>query len=363
MQSERRVLSHEPELLSKLKAGAAPLGPGSWQEIVPVGLRNGLPCGDVILCHARDVTWFPRLGLMLGADGIPLSSSSSGKARDSVVALGQQGRVMWSAFSMNKRPVRRLAHAAVWMNRGGRSNYGHFIFDCLSALSWMDDQKLSDQYMPVAPPLVRWQRDLLNCIRPGEPIQIVDDQAIRIDEVLYTSCLNHYLHRNAGLFTGLVDKLSPLRSMDQRTGRDMVYLSRRGMTGRIMVNEADLEKRLKSVGVTIVRPEKMSVAQQIAVVGAAGTIIGASGAALANLCFLPKGGRLIEIRPAPVQEPWLDLACANLNLEHKVIAASDPFPRQKVPVWHFVRQLPRAILKRYHFSFDVDIDRVLESLK
>lgn len=362
MQSERQALRHQPALLDQLQAGLSPPGRGSWQEIEPAGRQNGLPCGDVILCHVRDVTWFPRLGLILGADGSPLFSSFSGKARTHGAADGLPGTGLWSALLRKVRPVQRLTRAAVWMNLGAQSNYGHFIFDALPALGWMDDQNLQDHFAPVAPPLARWQRDLVQLVRPGQPMQIVGAQAVRIDEVLFTSCLNHYLHRNAGLFTALAEKLEPQRSTPRPPGHGVVYFSRRGLTGRIMVNEADLERKLSSRGVTVVRPEKLSVAQQLMAVKAAGTLIGASGAALANLCFLPQGGRLIEIRPAPVQEPWLDLACANLSLEHRVIAASDPLPWRQVPVFHHVRQLPRALLRRYHYSFDTDIDRVLDAL-
>jgi capsular polysaccharide biosynthesis protein len=361
VQSEREALLHHPALLGQLLARAVLPGPGSWQEIEPTGTLNGLPYGNVILCHVRDVTWFPRLGLILGANGIPLSSSFSGKARDKADAGVLPGRRFWSSLSRLARPTQRLARAAVWMNLGAQSNYGHFIFDGLSALGWMDDQNLSSQFAPVAPPLAPWQRDLLHRTRPGRPMQIVDAQAVRIDEVLFTSCLNHYLHRNAGLFTALAHKLHPLRCVDKPLGHGAVYLSRRGLTGRIMVNEAELEQRLQSRGVTILRPERMSVDQQIVAVKAVRTVIGASGAALANLCFLPQGGRLIEVRPAPVREPWLDLACANLGLEHRVVAASEPLSPRQVPAWHKVRQLPRKVLGRYHYCFEADIDLVLKA--
>ena len=75
---ERALLKHVPDLVARLARGDIPDGPGHWAEIERTSSVNGMPRGNVILCHVRDVYCFPRRGLLLRSDGQLLESTVKG---------------------------------------------------------------------------------------------------------------------------------------------------------------------------------------------------------------------------------------------------------------------------------------------
>jgi capsular polysaccharide biosynthesis protein len=93
-----------------------------------------------------------------------------------------------------------------------------------------------------------------------------------------------------------------------------------------------------------------------------GTLVGASGAALANLCFLPPGARVVEIRPMGLGETWLEIATANLGLSHRILRTGPPLTGAAVPLQARLAQLPRRITGRYAQAFRCDIPAVLAAL-
>ena len=360
---ERALLKQVPDLVARLARGDIPDGPGHWAEIEPTSSVNGMPRGNVILCHLRDVYCFPRRGLLLRSDGQLLESPVQGARLpfDRIARLpGMRAARGLLQFDPPKG-ISQVDRATLWMNFGAGDNYGHFLFDALPALGWADQAGLLASFPPIAPRLATWQRDLLGHAGINGPVHPVTDPVIRIGQVIYTSCLNHYLHRNGALFTALTARFMPPRPAKPGSG-PAVYLSRRGFSGRIMVNEAALENALAAKGVTILRPQRMTVAAQIAAIAQAPTIIGASGAALANICFLPQAARMVELRPDPVREPWLDLAAAQLGIEHRIIRAEAPLPPASVPFSVWLRQLPRRMMGKYNYAYSVDIERVLQAL-
>ena len=144
-------------------------------------------------------------------------------------------------------------------------------------------------------------------------------------------------------------------------GRGAVYLSRRGHAGRIVVNEAALERALAARGVRVVRPEALPVSGQIAMARGAAVLIGASGAGLANALFMAPGATVIELRPDRVDEPWMALTAAALGLRHRVVPLRSLDPAE-VPLRVRLRQLPRALTGRYHYALRAGIAEILDAL-
>jgi capsular polysaccharide biosynthesis protein len=105
----------------------------------------------------------------------------------------------------------------------------------------------------------------------------------------------------------------------------------------------------------------MAVDDQIAVMRGARVFVAPSGAALANVIFAPQGATVLEIRPEPVREPWVDLCCDVMGLRHVVVPAP-LVARGQVPLWARMRQAPRWVLGRYHYAVRVDVAAVLAAL-
>jgi capsular polysaccharide biosynthesis protein len=68
---------------------------------------------------------------------------------------------------------------------------------------------------------------------------------------------------------------------------------RRNARYRILRNEREIEDELVARGFTVVEPEKLSFAEQVETFSNALVIIGATGAACANMLFAPPQARLI----------------------------------------------------------------------
>jgi capsular polysaccharide biosynthesis protein len=74
-------------------------------------------------------------------------------------------------------------------------------------------------------------------------------------------------------------------------------LVRRNSTSRHMVNEAEIEEALVARGFVVVDPERLTLEEQAAVYSGAGMIVGATGAAIANLVFCPPDCPTVVMMP------------------------------------------------------------------
>ncbi|MGH1556659.1 glycosyltransferase family 61 protein [Caulobacter segnis] len=96
---------------------------------------------------------------------------------------------------------------------------------------------------------------------------------------------------------------------------------------RVMVGEAAFEKALAARGFAIVRPETMSPSEQVALMREAEVVVGASGAALANAIFLPRGARVVEIQPLNFTSQWVRAACRQVGVDWRgYVSGASPCP-------------------------------------
>jgi hypothetical protein len=92
---------------------------------------------------------------------------------------------------------------------------------------------------------------------------------------------------------------------------ERIYVSRRGIRRRRLVNEAELESGLSKRGFTICAPEKMAVREQAALFARSCWVVAPHGAGLANVVFTSPGGQLIELfHPAHPNACYEELARA-----------------------------------------------------
>jgi capsular polysaccharide biosynthesis protein len=74
-----------------------------------------------------------------------------------------------------------------------------------------------------------------------------------------------------------------------------LYLSRSATSRRRIQNEAEVLEVLTPVGFECVRPETLSVREQIALFSQASHIVGPSGAAMTNMLFAPAGAHVVVL--------------------------------------------------------------------
>ncbi|MBT9611017.1 MAG: glycosyltransferase family 61 protein [Aquabacterium sp.] len=134
-----------------------------------------------------------------------------------------------------------------------------------------------------------------------------------------------------------------------QTARKRIYV-RRNSGLRKLVNDQQISETLTKAGFTVIAPEELSFSEQVRLFSQAELVIGATGAAMANLMFCPPGSRVHVLMAQHEDMPycyWQRLAdCIGINLSYgmgEVCAAHE---------------------KGFHADFTVDInhiDRVLSN--
>lgn len=100
-----------------------------------------------------------------------------------------------------------------------------------------------------------------------------------------------------------------------------LYLSRAGAAHRRLANESDVIDLLGGYGFSVVRPEELSVAQQIRRFRDAEAVVGPHGGGLANLVFCSPPCRVIELFPAANIDVYYRLSRA-LELDYRYVKAA-----------------------------------------
>ena len=250
-----------------------------------------------------------------------------------------------------------IAAASVFMPWGGGFNYGHMITDALSSLLALEETGLLDELPPIAPPLKRWQRQLLALLQGREGgVREVAAPAVRLHQAAYATSMDHYLHAPTPLLLRVRGRLlaragpSPIRS-------ERIYFSRRSHAHpmRICLNEADLERALQQRGFAVVRPERLSPGEQIALGRQARVIVGPSGAAMVNALFAEPGAKVVDIQPQLFPSAWVPAFGELAGHDWRIYHAPAPAPFADVP---WVRRARRG----FRFGFHVPLDDFLPFL-
>jgi len=98
--------------------------------------------------------------------------------------------------------------------------------------------------------------------------------------------------------------------LEKASGPQKVYL-RRGAGRRELLNQADLENALKTLGFVSIQPDQLSVAEQANLLSSARCVVAPHGAALTNLLFAPPGALLLELfHPRHKNRCYVNIAAA-----------------------------------------------------
>jgi capsular polysaccharide biosynthesis protein len=319
---------------------------------------GGAPILGAHTCRVRDALYTPEFGAVITTSGDVLHSSVAEAlyfsptlaALPGVRAEGDLVKLSWP----DSLPT--LSTASIFVPWGARFNYGHFLLDSLPALEALREQGLLHSHPPVAPPLVPWQRELLDLYLNGEcaPVVELDDPIIQVEDAVFASPMDHFLHAPNRLLTTVRDRILS-RAATPGKGPRRIYLSRRSDSKRHMINEDALEAALHSRGFAVVKPEELTISEQISLFRNADVVVGATGAALANGIFCQGGSRIIEIQPTNFVGIWVRSFCILLDLQWYGFFSPSPFAETDI----LIENVPRPGTQ---FSWQVDLPGFLEFL-
>jgi capsular polysaccharide biosynthesis protein len=336
----------------RIGGGAA----ATWDQ----GLLLGI--GATELRRVGPSWWHPAGGALIGLDGaLPFSTVAAiyfNKPKlDPLTAVEARGDGLVFTPPAHAPTVGEVCVAFPW----GVVNYGHFLLDGMTCVLAMLEAGVLDRLPLATPRLRRWQRDLLRLAFGDLVWQEMEAPIVRIAGAVYSPAMDHYLHHPGPLLMGLrarllaaVQGLEPKGSA-AKLRRRRLYVSRRGQPMRVMVNEMALEAALVRRGFQIVRPERMSVADQIALFSQAEVIVGPTGAGLTNAVFAAPGCQFVEIQPENFASFWAPAFSRLIGLDWGGYIAPSPCDPKLAP-W-----LTR-IRRGFHFAYQLDLPDFLQFL-
>jgi len=215
----------------------------------------------------------------------------------------QNGRVSEPAPTemVIPRDLQRIDHPVVFSGRLPK-HFGHFLLESLGRL-WVYSER-DVEGVPFAHTRPRFhlhERELLEAALQGSAAPlleldrptvlseaIIPEQALILGGAIHPAMLSVYDRIRAALVgCAVVADSRPLFLSRSRLPRD----------GRRTLGQADLEQRLADRGVRVLHPQELPLAEQIAAVAAASTVIGLYGSALHLTVFRPFVGQTITIGP------------------------------------------------------------------
>lgn len=194
------------------------------------------------------------------------------------------------------------------------SNYYHFTFQCLAKLRLCGkiDKKVPLLVHESVAKYPSFQQLLQICnVDKREMISLSTHKQYEVDELYYTSpqtiSVPHY-RRNAikmldddlyceESLTYLRETMLPHMDTEWSVP-ERVFLQRRFASARRGYNEEECEQLLVKYGFVCVRPETLTLGQQIALFNKAKCIVSATGAAFTNLIYSGAGGKFVILKGA-----------------------------------------------------------------
>ncbi len=180
----------------------------------------------------------------------------------------------------------------------GHANFHHWNYDCLPRLQMLREAGLLDQ---VDRFLIRHQGQrfqLESLARMGLPLDRIhalpEEDMLITSDVLLVPSLPSVLGTVSPWVT---DFLAGLYDPDgaETSGYERIFLSRKKVTTRQIVNQAEFKALLEEHGIRELFPEDHSVAEMARIVVGARFVISAHGSGLSNLCFLKPGAVVVDI--------------------------------------------------------------------
>ena len=301
---------------------------------------------DVHLFKVRDALVFPGSGVVVtdGGDVMRLTMEEAAYGAADLTHLPNVERRDGSSVLNVPEPLERMPKALVVLPSGMR-NYGHFVLDGLASLAAIAGTGVFADHPVLVPPLQPWQARHF-ALFGAEPT-VSTAPVVGVDEVVYTSCMNHFLHAPNVNYRDLRRRqMAGAGLASAPPGRRRLYLSRHSGSRRTMASERRLMARLRRAGFDVVDTGRMAVDRQMALFAEAEAVVGVTGAAFANALYCRPGTLVVEIQPAGMENHWVLALCRVMSLRHAA---------------YFCGVLEAEAGRPERFlHFDLDVDRFLD---
>ncbi len=175
--------------------------------------------------------------------------------------------------------------------------YYHWLHDSLLKLFQVHAVLPKDIQYIVPSDLKPWHLDILSVfgISPGQLVPFDHQQVWRLENLYFTNRTNHAGWNHPSCDFWVRNLFYDFFKIEESTPRLRLYISRNGMRKRFVLNEAEVMDLLAPLGFEIVKPETLSIGDQVKLFSQAEIVIAAHGSALTNLYFTSLGARVVDM--------------------------------------------------------------------
>lgn len=234
-----------------------------------------------------------------------------------------------------------------------RQNYGHFMFDGLSA-GWFQFRNLIHLSPRVIVPLMQpWHKEIYTLLGMGHALHHIG-KPVLLERAITSSQVAGHLQSPARIVRTVFDELR-LKCATDNSAPKKIYIRRSPGSKRDIRNRAEFERILADRNFHVFEPEKYSVAEQVRIVGRADVIVGQGGAGMNNVLFAPFGAQVLEIIPDAYEDAWIRVSCELIGGKWNGLYCKvneGDIGIGKNPLWPGSKD----------FAFDVPIDQLVLAL-
>ena len=297
--------------------------PNVHWKFLPLLTQLHAPCFCTVIAHGR--VW-GRTGTVITPDDQVLGDVS----RESAVPAKTHSALL----RVRLGPVRKLKGRVAVLSTVWSDVYFHWMFDVLPRVGLLRMAGLFDcvDTFIVPPFTLPFQRDALERLGiKSDRLIVAHDQwrfHVSAEELIVTSLPSALDTPRAWSCAFLKEVFGCPASPAQ--GRRRLYISRAKARGRRIVNEAEVQVLLCSLGFESVELEGLSLAEQALLFGSAEIVVAPHGAGLTNIVFCPVGTVVIDLFAPTYVNPCYWVVSQACGLRYSYLIGEGAPPRDGV---------------------------------
>lgn len=194
--------------------------------------------------------------------------------------------------------------------KSGKDNFGHILVEMLPKLELLltlKDRPVNLLLPPLTDQLKNFFLYILDSYFPSVfNVVIPETWPVLVDTLIIPSPVTTHNFRKSEVVIDFAERVTR-HSKKTQCGKAL-YVSRRNITNRKMVNEPEIEMIFESYGFETVHPEEMTFDEQVNMFSSASRVAGPLGAALTNILFSPPDAEIYLLDPGLYDLFYYDLA-------------------------------------------------------
>ena len=218
-------------------------------------------------------------------------------APDGLTDIGQR------RFALSAPPTRMIERPTLLLKRPWSGNYGHWMVDSAALLALASGLSLPpDWQLAIArqhsSALQRIVRETLDIVAPGiDVVEHPDEEIWRYSDLHYVSPIHDPVSYKVPSGIAALRALVLRGSLGTGQARRGIYVTRGDHPLRRLRNEEAVIALCRELGLEVVAPEHLSLAEQARLFHQANLVVGVKGAALTNALFCTSRTHVVALSP------------------------------------------------------------------